>query len=162
VLRQPPRDPAEPILTSADFKRIAFESAILSAGVFSVYSYGLARDGMGAQANTLAFTSLTAGQLLHAFSCRSHTHSLFSAPSLPANPYLTWAVGGSLVLQLLAFVMPGLRGLLGLTPLTLLDSAVVGASALLPLVVNEATKGHGQRQLSHPQVADAAPRRKPR
>src|SRR5262249_27823981 len=30
VLRQPPRDPAAPILTSADFKRIAFESAVLS------------------------------------------------------------------------------------------------------------------------------------
>src|SRR5437870_11416201 len=31
VLQQPPRNPAEPILTSIDFKRIAFESAILSA-----------------------------------------------------------------------------------------------------------------------------------
>lgn len=143
VLQQPPRDPAAPILTSADFKRIAFESAVLSAGAFGAYGYGLARYGMGAQANTLAFTSLTVGQLLHAFSCRSHTHSLFGASSLPANPYLTFAVGGSLALQLLAFVMPGLRGLLGLTPLTLLDGAVVGASALLPLVVNEGTKGHG-------------------
>jgi len=143
VLRQPPRDPAAPLLTSADFKRIAFESAVLSAGAFGAYGYGLARYGMGAQANTLAFTSLTVGQLLHAFSCRSHTHSLFSAHPLPANPYLTCAVGGSLALQLLALVIPGLRGLLGLTPLTLLDSAVVGASALLPLVVNEGTKGHG-------------------
>jgi Ca2+-transporting ATPase len=147
VLRQPPRDPAAPILTSADFKRIAFESAVLSAGAFGAYGYGLARYGMGAQANTLAFTSLTVGQLLHAFSCRSHTHSLFSAHPLPANPYLMFAVGGSLALQLLALVMPGLRGLLGLTPLTLLDSAVVGASTLLPLVVNEGTKGHQQRQL---------------
>jgi Ca2+-transporting ATPase len=147
VLQQPPRDPAAPILTSADFKRIAFESAVLSAGAFGAYGYGLARYSMGAQANTLAFTSLTVGQLLHAFSCRSHTHSLFRAHSLPANPYLTFAVGGSLALQLLALVMPGLRGLLGLTPLTLLDSAVVGASAILPLVMNEATKGHGQPQL---------------
>ena len=79
MLRQPPRDLAAPILTSADFKRIAFESAVLSAGAFGAYGYGLARYGMGAQANTLAFTSLTVGQLLHAFSCRSHTHSLFSA-----------------------------------------------------------------------------------
>src|SRR6266496_3922864 len=63
VLQQPPRDPAEPIL--------------MSAGAFGAYGYGLARYGMGAQANTLAFTSLTVGQLLHAFSCRSHTHSLF-------------------------------------------------------------------------------------
>jgi len=162
VLQQPPRDPAEPILTSADFKRIAFESAVLSAGAFGAYGYGLARYGMGAQANTLTFTSLTVSQLLHAFSCRSHTHTLFSAPPLPANPYLTFAVGGSLVLQLLALVMPGLRGLLGLTPLTLLDSAVVGASALLPLVVNEGTKGHWHRQLPHNMVAGETPRRYPR
>ena len=147
VLRQPPRDPAAPILTSTDFKRIAFESTVLSAGAFGAYGYGLARYGMGAQANTLAFTSLTVGQLLHAFSCRSHTHTLFSAQPLPANPYLTLAVGGSLALQFLALVIPGLRGLLGLTPLTLLDSAIVGASAILPLVVNEVTKGPGQRQL---------------
>jgi Ca2+-transporting ATPase len=162
VLRQPPRDPTAPILTSADFKRIAFESAVLSAGAFGAYGYGLARYGMGAQANTLAFTSLTVGQLLHAFDCRSHTHSLFSAHPLPANPYLTFAVGGSLALQLLALVMPRLRGLLGLTPLTLLDSVVVGASALLPLVVNEGTKGHGQRQLPPTTVAGETPRRYPR
>jgi Ca2+-transporting ATPase len=125
VLQQPPRDPSAPILTSADFKRIAFESAVLSAGAFGAYGYGLVRYGMGAQANTLAFTSLTVGQLLHAFSCRSHTHSLFSADPLPANPYLTFAVGGSLALQCLAMVIPGLRSLLGLTPLTRLDSVVV-------------------------------------
>jgi Ca2+-transporting ATPase len=147
VLRQPPRDPAAPILTSTDFKRIAFESTVLSAGAFGAYGYGLARYGMGAQANTLAFTSLTVGQLLHAFSCRSHTPTLFSAQPLPANPSLTLAVGGSLALQFLALVIPGLRGLLGLTPLTLFDSVVVGASAVLPLVVNEVTKRHGQHQL---------------
>ncbi len=78
---------------------------------------------------------------------------------MSANPYLTFAVGGSLALQLLALIMPGLRGVLGLTPLTLLDSAVVGASALLPLVVNEGTKGHGQRQLPHTMVAGETPRR---
>jgi Ca2+-transporting ATPase len=140
VLQQPPRNPAEPILTSADFKRIAFESAALSAGALGAYGYGLARYGRGARANTLAFTSLTVGQLLHTLSCRSHTHSLFSTPLLPANPYLTVAVSGSLALQLLALVVPGLRSLLGLKPLTLLDSALVGTGAILPLVVNEGTK----------------------
>jgi len=70
--------------------------------------------------------------------------------SLPANPYLTLAIGGSLALQLLTFIVPGLRSLLGLVPLTLLDGAVVGLSALLPLAVNEATKGYAQRQVSTP------------
>jgi Ca2+-transporting ATPase len=150
VLQQPPRDPAQPIITSADFKRIGFESAILSAGTLGAYGYGLWRYGMGAQANTLAFSSLTIGQLLHAFSCRSQTYSVLGTTSLPANPYLTLAIGGSLALQLLTFIVPGLRSLLGLVPLTLLDGAVVGLSALLPLVVNETTKGYSQRQVSAP------------
>jgi Ca2+-transporting ATPase len=150
VLQQPPRDPAEPIMTSADFKRIGFESAVLSAGTLGAYGYGLLRYGMGAQANTLAFSSLTVGQLLHAFSCRSQTHRVLGTTSLPANPYLRLAIGGSLALQLLTFIVPGLKSLLGLAPITLLDGAVIGLSALLPLVVNEATKGHAQRQVSAP------------
>jgi Ca2+-transporting ATPase len=140
----------EPIITPADFKRIGFESAVLSASTLGAYGYGLMRYGMGTQANTLAFSSLTIGQLLHAFSCRSQTHSLFELAPLPANPYLTLAVGGTLVLQCLTFIIPGLSGLLGLAPITLLDSAVVGLSAVLPLVINEATKGYMQRQALQP------------
>jgi Ca2+-transporting ATPase len=140
VLRQPPRDPATPIIKPADFKRIAFESATLTAGALGAYGYGLMRYGMGAQANTLAFMGLTVGQLLHALSCRSETHSVFAADPQPSNPYLTTALGGSLALQLLALVVPGLRSLLGIVPLTLLDGVVLGLSAVLPLVVNEATK----------------------
>lgn len=94
----------------------------------------------GAFASTLAFHSLTTGQLLHAVSCRSETHSIFSTGKLPPNPYLTMALGGSLAVQFLTMAVPGLRGLLGLTPVGLLDGLVISSSALLPLVVNEATK----------------------
>jgi Ca2+-transporting ATPase len=37
-------------------------------------------------------------------------------------------------------VVPGLRSLLGLTPVGLLDGLVISGAALLPLAVNEATK----------------------
>lgn len=141
VLTQPPRDPEAPIIQTPDFKRIAFEAGMLAAGTLGAYGYGLARYGLGAQANTLAFTSLTTGQLLHALSCRSRTPNVFTPGALPPNPYLTLAVGGSLALQVLTLTLPGLRSLLGLTPITLLDGAVIGASALLPLVLNESTKG---------------------
>ena len=42
--------------------------------------------------------------------------------------------------QFLTMVVPGLRSLLGLAPVGLLDGLVISGSALLPLVVNEATK----------------------
>lgn len=155
VLRQPPRNPAEPILKPADLKRITFESAVLSAGALGAYGYGLARYGRGAQANTLAFTGLTMGQLLHVLSCRSPTHRLFDIPTLPPNPWLTAALGGSVALQVLALLLPGLRGFLGLAPLTLLDGTVVGMSALLPLLVNEGTKQSALSSETHrPQGAE--------
>ncbi len=140
ILERPPRDPHRPIFTGGDFKRMAFESGTITAGALGAYGYGLMRYGQGAQTSTLAFHSLTMGQLLHAISCRSETHSIFSAEKLPPNRYLTMAVGGSLAIQFLTMVIPGLRSLLGLAPVGLLDGLVISGSALLPLVVNEATK----------------------
>lgn len=140
ILERPPRDPQRPIFTGSDFKRMAFESGAITAGAFGAYGYSMMRYGLGAQTSTLAFHSLTTGQLLHAISCRSETHSIFSAEKLPPNPYLTMALGGSLVMQFLTMVVPGLRSLLGLAPVGLLDGLVISGTALLPLVVNEATK----------------------
>jgi len=141
VLSQPPRSPDEPIIKPSDYQRIAFESAIISLSTLGAYGYGISRYGIGPQASTLAFMSLTTGQLLHAISCRSEKHSVFDLEQgLPPNPYLIAALGGSLSLQLLAIAIPGLRNLLKITSIDLLDGLVIGGSALLPLVVNESTK----------------------
>jgi Ca2+-transporting ATPase len=140
ILERPPRDPQQPIFSTADYKRMSFEAAVLTAGAMGAYGYGLMRYGMGAAASTLAFHSLTTGQLLHAVSCRSDRHGIFSPGKLPPNKYLQWALGGSLLLQIGAMFLPGLRSILNLTPVGLLDGLVIGGTALLPLVVNEATK----------------------
>jgi Ca2+-transporting ATPase len=143
VLNRPPRDPKEPIIKTADYKRITFESAALATASLGAYGYGIARYGIGAQAGTIGFMSLTCGELLHALSCRSERHSLFGREALPSNPYLNLALGTSLGLQVLTLLLPGLRSFLGLTPIGLLDAAVVAGSALLPLAINEATKESG-------------------
>jgi P-type Ca2+ transporter type 2C len=140
VLERPPRSPDEPIVKVSDLKRLTFESAALSASSLGAYAYGIMRYGMGAQASTVAFQSLTLGQLLHAISCRSETQSIFSSESLPPNPYLNLALGGSFLLQLMTMLVPGLRGLLGITPIGVLDAVVIGGTAVAPLLVNEATK----------------------
>jgi P-type Ca2+ transporter type 2C len=116
------------------------ESAAISAGALGAYGYGLLRYGSGLSAGTIAFNSLTIGQLLHTWSCRSEKHSIFSPGTLPPNRYLNWALTGSLLFQGLAMAIPWLRNLLRLAPIGFIDSLVIGASALLPLLVNEATK----------------------
>ena len=140
VLSRPPRDPDDPIIKSSDFKRISFESAVLAAGALGAYSYGIARYGMGQRAGTMAFMSLTTGQLLHAISCRSEKHSIFDKEKLPTNKYLNVALVGSFALQVLSMAVPGLRSLLGIAPINIIDGIVIGGSAVAPLLVNEATK----------------------
>ncbi len=140
VLTQAPRNPADPILSAADLRRIGLESAVISTGTLGAYGYGLLRYGMGPQAGTLAFTTLTVGELLNAITARSERHGVFAHTALPPNPYLTIALLGSFGLQALTLLVPGLRTLLGITPLSWVDGLVIGAGTLLPFLANEATK----------------------
>ncbi|MCX7965353.1 MAG: cation-transporting P-type ATPase [Syntrophorhabdaceae bacterium] len=140
ILNRPPRDPKEPIIKKSDFKRIFFESSMISAGTMGVYAYGMSRYGAGAKTNSLGFLSLTIGQLLHSISCRSENHSIFSKEKLPTNNYLNAALAGSFAIQGLAALIPGVRGLLGITPMGILDGVAVGMGAFLPFFINEATK----------------------
>jgi Ca2+-transporting ATPase len=144
-LNRPPRDPKQPILDWSQFGRMSFESAVISGGALAALGYGIGRYGMGPQARSLLFSSLVTGQLLHALSCRSDSHGLFSHGRLPRNPYLELALGGSLAAQLAATVTPALRRFLGLTPLGPLDGLVAVAGGVAPLLINEATKGIGRR-----------------
>lgn len=140
VLNRPPRDPNQPIIKRSDFERIAIESGVISASALTAYSYGLLKYGQKPQASTILFMSLTLGQVLHTYSCRSETHRIFDREKIPDNPYVDGAVIGSAALQVLPLFVPGLRDLLQLAPLDPLDWLVIASSAALPLAINETSK----------------------
>ncbi|MFM2063302.1 MAG: hypothetical protein RLZZ507_2972 [Cyanobacteriota bacterium] len=140
VLNQPPRNPNEQIIKNTDFGRIVFESAAISISTLAAYGYGIFKYGISPKSSTLAFMTLTSGQLLHTISSRSEKHSIFSKEKLPSNPYLNTAVVGSFGIQILALTVPQLRGLLKIAQLNIGDAAVIAGGALLPLLVNEGSK----------------------
>jgi Ca2+-transporting ATPase len=146
VLARPPRHPDEPIVTNEDFKQIAVEANILSISSLSAYGYGVSKYGLGPTAGVFAFQSLTISQILHALSCRSKDISIFNDDGRPPNKYLNFAVFGSLALQVLTQMVPSLRGLLGLTPITVGDMLVIGAASTLPLLINETRKTGSEGQ----------------
>jgi len=148
VMARPPRNPQAPMFSRADVGRIGLEGATLIASTFTAYGAGLARYGIGPRASTIAFTSLTAAQLLYAISCRSEQHTMFEPAACPPNPYLPLAVGGGLALQVLATLLPGLRRILGVVPLGPFDWALAAGTAVAPLLISEMTK-----ELSRPRSA---------
>lgn len=140
VLSRPPRDPSEPIVRRSDLKRIGFEGATMTLCGLGAYGYGILKYGSGPAAGTLAFQGLAVSQILHAISCRSDTHSIFDREKLPPNKFLTAATVGSLGLQVLTQMVPGIRNLLGLSRIGIVDGIVIGATALISLFVSELSK----------------------
>jgi len=140
VLGQPPRDPQVPILRGDDYRNMAIDAGLMTAGSLAAYVYGIGKYGRGAAAGTLAFQSLTISQVLHALTCRSESHRIFDQEKLPPNNYLNAAVLGTLGLQAIIQFIPGLRGLLGLAPVGVADMMVIGATAVIPQLITEMRK----------------------
>ncbi|MBC7857856.1 MAG: cation-transporting P-type ATPase, partial [Burkholderiaceae bacterium] len=140
VMQQPPRAAGKALVGADELRRYALEGSLLAAGALSPYLYGLARYGAGPRSRALAFNALVLGQLLHAFSCRSERHGIFSDRQGSRNNKLNLAVGGSIALQLLANLVPGMRRWFGIERTDILDIAVTLAGAGVPLLLNEAVK----------------------
>ncbi|MEE9200791.1 MAG: HAD-IC family P-type ATPase [Candidatus Brocadiales bacterium] len=143
VIDQQPRDPEEPIIRSSDLKRITFEAGTMTAASLGAYTYGAMRYGVGPAASTMAFGSLVTAQLIHAHSCRSDRHSVFSEEKLPPNRLLNIVITGSLAAQAIVMIHPWSRAFLGLTSFGLIDALVMGGMAVTPFMINEATKDTG-------------------
>src|SRR5438128_8459825 len=134
VMDRPPLAPHEPILTRSRLAEIGGDAAILSATTLGVHALALARYGAGPRAATLAFSTLTSAQLLHALTYRSRGDH--GAPAA-GRSVLPAVVGGTLGVQLAAMALPPLRRLLGLTPLAPIDWALVAGATALPFILKE-------------------------
>jgi Ca2+-transporting ATPase len=129
VLQSGPRSPDTPLFDRQGLKRLFGESLAITGPAFGAYAASLLRTGDVARAGTTAFTSLTLGQLGHAYLCRPpHAEG--------RNRALDAAVLGGGALQLATLALPPLRRLLGTTPLGFLDLALAAGGAAAGLAIN--------------------------
>jgi Ca2+-transporting ATPase len=142
VMRQPPKQADERILTRDHVGQLGAEAGVIAAGAFGAGLYGALRHGVASsQARTVTFGSLVAAQLLHALNYRS-AHGAAEGKS---NAILPTVIGGSLLAQSVAMLLPGLRSVLGVAAIDILDTVVMIAAGALPFFVNAARK-HEQAQ----------------
>ena len=139
VLKEKPRDPNRPIIDGPDFQRLLRESLVLTGGSLGVYALSRLRYGPGLQASSNTFMAFTLAKFLHALSCRSEDTTVLDWER-PGNPYMVYALGGTLAIQALAAFYPPLRALLRCSPLTLVDVPMILAGASAPFLINESAK----------------------
>jgi Ca2+-transporting ATPase len=138
VMRQPPPVPGEALLTPDHLKVTGLDAAVMAAMTLGAFGITQSRSGDSLRASTVAFSTLSFGQLLYALACRSDERP--GLRRLGDNPALAAGLGGMLAMQAATVVVPPLRSVLGTTPLGLADVVLIGAGATVPLLVREALK----------------------
>lgn len=142
VMRQPPRDPQEPVIDAATLRRILVQAGLVAGvglGAFAAGSGGLGLGTPGAQ--TMTFVAMSTGQVLAVFNARTDTGSGFRGAG--RNRWLWAALAITTGLEALALGVPALRRVLGLTTLPGAGWAAAVALGLLPLALTQALRASG-------------------
>jgi Ca2+-transporting ATPase len=104
VMKEPPRDPEESLLTADMLIFIISVSLIMATGTLLLFHlYASGQDF--ARARTIAFTAMVTFQLFNAFSCKSVRESVLNR-NLLNNRFLIGAVLFGFILQMGALYLP--------------------------------------------------------
>jgi len=143
VMKRPPRDPNEPLMTRRFVVLIVWQGLLLAGVTLLAFYIGMrwyGTEGVGLRhAVTIAFMTLTFANVFHTFNARSQTRSALTA-SLFTNGWLWGAVLVCLLLQTAAVYVPFLQTVLNTVPLTGADWGLVAACSLTPVAVVELVK----------------------
>ena len=143
VMKRPPRNPREPLMTPRFVWLITWQGFLLSGATLLAFQIGMhwyGTEGTGLRhAITLSFMTLALAQVFHAFNARSRIRSAFSARSF-LNTWLWAAVCVCLLLQIAAVYTPFLQSILHTMSLSFADWMVVLACSFLPVGVIEIVK----------------------
>ena len=117
IMRRPPRDPREAIMTPFMLWRVAFVSLLLVGGSLGLFLWELDR-GVGVEvARTATINLLMLGEVFYLFNCRRLTASVLSWDGLTGNRYVLLAILVLIGLQWLFTYQPTLQMLFHTAPL---------------------------------------------
>ena len=137
LLKEPPRNPKEGILTASFIRDILVQGALIAAATMWAYTTGLHEGGAG-RACTMAFSTLTLARLFHGFNCRS-SHSVIRL-GLGSNLYSVMAFQLGVVLLAAVLFVPGLQIMFAAADLSLSQLTTLAAAAFLPTLVIQIQK----------------------
>ncbi|MFW5750801.1 MAG: cation-translocating P-type ATPase [Planctomycetota bacterium] len=140
VMRRPPRDPSEAILTRRHWATVALYGALIAATVLGAFALALTHYGMSVDRGvSVAFMSLAFARLWHVFNM-DHPTIHGTSPRVARNPWVWGALGLCTALVLLAVWTPPLADVLGLVPLGTTGWTLALVSSLLPLAIGQVAR----------------------
>ncbi len=140
IMRRPPRDPGEPLLTPFMLWRVGFVSVLLVGGSLGLFLWELERGASMEVARTAAVNLLLMGEIFYLFNCRRLFNPVLSLDGLFGNRWVLVAIGILLGLQMLFTYQPHMQALFKTAPLDAQAWGLIVLFGMLVFVVVELEK----------------------
>ncbi|MHB1627141.1 MAG: calcium-translocating P-type ATPase, SERCA-type [Bacilli bacterium] len=146
-MRRPPRSVREGIFARGLSRQILIRGFLIGLMTLTVFYGALELLDSGLRtAQTMAFATLVAAQLIHVFACRSQEHKSL-VRRIFENRWLVAAAASSLALLLTVIYTPSLRGVFHTSPLPWTAWLTIAAAAVVPSLAQDAGRGRRRRAL---------------
>ncbi|MBS0002376.1 MAG: cation-transporting P-type ATPase [Thioalkalivibrio sp.] len=137
IMRQPPRDPAEPILTRGHWLGIAGFGLLMTTALLGVFGWALlVMEVDTTRAVTMAFLTYGLARLWHVFNMRTPDSPMLRN-DLVTNPWVWGAIVLCAALLAVAVYVPPLAALLQVVPPTPAEWIVILTGSLVPLALGQ-------------------------
>jgi len=140
VMKQPPRNPGEPIIKREHWAEIFGYGVLITIAVIGALMISLNWLGIEEKrAVTVSFLTLSFAQLWHVFNMRE-SRAGFLYNEITLNPFIWYALGLCSALILLVVYIPGFADILNLSQPTRKEWALVMLMSIIPWVTGQAIK----------------------
>ncbi|MEG9328324.1 cation-transporting P-type ATPase [Salinimicrobium catena] len=140
VMKMPPKDPKEPIITRKNWLQIGIYGLIIGGAVSGAYFYGhFVWETSEEINNNIAFFSLAFAQFLHVLNMREAKENVFNN-QVTRNKYVWLAVIFCVAVLMAAYFIPVLAEVLSFVSLGSREWILIAVASLLPTIIIQIIK----------------------
>ena len=140
VMKQPPKDPKEHIITKTNWLQIGIYGLIIGAAVSGAYFYGhFVWESSKEVNNNIAFFSLAFAQFLHVLNMREAKENVFNN-QVTRNKYVWLAVIFCVAALLVAYNIPVLAEVLAFETLGMKEWVLIAIASIIPTILIQLIK----------------------
>jgi Ca2+-transporting ATPase len=140
IMDEPPKSVKAPVLTTLGMSLIGVISVTSAVAGLLLFRHHFQAHNNPVEGRSIVFASFAVNSMVYIFAYRSMRLPLFRMRPLRDNKPLIWAVVSGLLLAVIPFLVPALRRVLGIVPLSLDYWAVIAGVALALLLFVEVGK----------------------
>lgn len=137
VMKKPPRDRNESIMTKDFLINVGIEGLVIAATTMTAFMIGY-RDNNALLASTMAFGTLCMGRLFHGFNCKSDKPVIFN--NLFSNKWLIGSFLTGVILMSSVLMIPSLHTALKVQTLSITQLLIVYALAAADFLIIQVLK----------------------